>query len=623
MIKYLYKLNTKSNYDALDNAEHIYLPGVSYLTETGEVIFDNWGIKNQCLRQEIQQLSGITELSKRRVRALTNEIFTRTIMTEQSKKPFIYDGMYMENGQMYEGKSGEVSGLSYTGNEWVQNNSSIFNEDELNVPVLQFVFNAFDNFGFLDSQEMAEANVVLNPNNTTPVTDAATIAEIDAEIYNAVNDMEPIGATLEEIYNCDLVKAFNFETNEINFAGAFNYYMLSDLTSDWDISDFDRIKTRYAMDSQENIYIQVSAFGARWNSSTNMYTFQCPDCMEMKKLTGLSNFEDCVYDMDGTPVFGDTITLETVANPFANSQTMEKLAIPEQINYMAAGTLENTPELEEVHLLGINDYGNVAFGWGGHDSLTQVHFYQPTGLIAGGNYVFGDATEWADNPINGAVIGDLMSGTYDPTDGQSQGIDDSGTRSTKGGAENNTNTVAEITSQSLEEQILNAIGGIKFIFHYKLQTIGELSNNPGTGLPGPGIPVTPDRGASTDYISDVPMDFIIYQFLCSSNTPYSFYGLLSGGNEGGTISTGGGGLKGGSKGANDPEYLLGNILFILQDSDAKKLSAALSDEDSQLYCPALAQRILPYSILKNQASNFDNGGGIHTEPLVPGNDAVV
>ena len=614
MIKYLYKLNTKSNYDALDNAEHIYLPGVSYLTETGEVIFDNWGIKNQCLRQEIQQLSGITELSKRRVRALTNKVFATITTIERSGKPFICDGMYMENGQMYEGKGEEVSGLSYTGNEWAQYNSSIFDEDELNVSAFGFVFNTFNSFGSLDSQNMAEANVVLNPNNTTPVTDAATIAEIDAEIYDAINNEKPIGATLEEIYNCDLVKAFNFETNEINFIGAFVYYnFINFQNNDWDVSDFIRIKTRYAMDNQENIYIQVSAFGAMYNSSPTVYTLQCPDCMEMKKLTGLSNFEDCEYDMDGTPVFGDTITLETVANPFATSQTMEKLAIPEQINYMAAGTLENTPELEEVHLLGINDYGNVAFGWGGHDSLTQVHFYQPTEITKGGNYVFGDATKWADNPINWEVIAALMLGDYDPTDEDDVGTENP-EKGTKGGSENE-NT----TTQSIEEQILNAIGGIKFIFHYKLKTIGELNN---TGNE-PVTPVDPGagRGASTDDISNVPMDFIIEQFLCVSDSPYSLYGY-SGGNEGGAISTGGGGLRGGSKGANDLEYLLENILFILQDSDAKKLVAALSDEDSQLYCPALAQRILPYSILKNQASNSDNidlgdlGGGTVT-PYVP------
>ena len=125
------------------------------------------------------------------------------------------------------------------------------------------------------------------------------------------------------------------------------------------------------------------------------------------------------------------------------------------------------------------------------------------------------------------------------------------------------------------------------------------------------------------------MDLIIYQFLCVANTDYSFYGYSGSGD--GKVKVDDeneGGLRGGSKGANDPYYLLENVLFILQDSDAQKLSAALRDENSQLYCPALAQRILPYSILKNQASNSDNidpgdlGGGVIVTPTDPGVGAL-
>ena len=244
---------------------------------------------------------------------------------------------------------------------------------------------------------------------------------------------------------------------------------------------------------------------------------------------------------------------------------------------MATGTLENTPELEEVHLLGINNYGNVAFGWSGHDSLTQVHFYQPTESTRQGSYIFGDATEWADNSINGEVIRDLMSGEYttEPVT-PSTPIIVHATGGSKSGTDNS-NTLADTTSQPTEEEILNAIGGIKFIFHCKLKTFGEID----------GIM------SSTDPLYNVPMDFIIEQFLCSRSLPYSF----------------------GADFGTDVPSLLRNVLFILQDSDAKKLITALRDQDSELFCPELAQRILPYSILKNQASNFDNGDT--GDPLIP------
>ena len=59
MTKYLYKLNQQSDYNTADDNQEIIIPAVSLITENSNVIFDNLGIKDLTLREEISTISNI------------------------------------------------------------------------------------------------------------------------------------------------------------------------------------------------------------------------------------------------------------------------------------------------------------------------------------------------------------------------------------------------------------------------------------------------------------------------------------------------------------------------------------------------------------------------------------
>ena len=546
MTKYLYKLNQQSDYNTADDNQEIIIPAVSLITENSNVIFDNLGIKDPTLREEISTISNIQQLSKRRVRSLTNSVFAS--ITPQWPQYYFKNNITV--GQ--DGTGSDNNDYRTVMNEFVEISTPIIQNNSVDLSMVQRGFQPIISFGQLTDSSL---NVTV-PGQYTPVTDPDEINAIDRQIAEAFADAG-MGLTVEQIfslaYENNAVTSLNFSPQEINALGGVGYYGLSE-SGDFNVDGTKRIKTRYSKDSSGNVYHQFSAVAPEL--SVQYSTLASPNCMEIKKMTGLSDFPNYTYNF-GTEEWGaDT-------NPFANSSTIEKLALPNSIATMSSNLLQNTPALQEVHLHGIKYYNDLAFGLSGHQNLTEVHFYNPTtdpligdepispDLLAE-KFIFGNETEWPNAPI--------------------------------------TNTTDTVDPDNL--------GGIKFIFHTKLNKIQTSNfalvhkNRTGDAIDTTGLPET------------IPFDPILGLFMCEWQLDYSLDGSAAQPTVPQEL------LRGSSNGS-----LISNVLFILQDEDYIKLLQFLASIADQNATNCLIGRILPISVLSGDISKVNTNYYIGSAPL--------
>lgn len=549
MTKYLYKLNQQSDYNTADDNQEIIIPAVSLITENSNVIFDNLGIKDLTLREEISTISNIQQLSKRRVRSLTNSVFTS--ITPQWPQYYFKNNITV--GQ--DGTGSDNNDYSTDMNEFVEISTPIIQNNSVDLSMAQAGYESIIGFGQLTDSSL-NVNVTV-PGQYTPVTDPDEINAIDQQIAEA---FAGLGLTVEQFfsfaYENPAVTSLNFSPQEINALGGVGYYALS-VSSDFNVDGIKRIKTRYSKDSSGNVYHQFSAVAPELSEQYS--TLASPNCMEIKKMTGLSDFPNYTYN-------SDTEEWDTCTNPFANSSTIEKLALPNSIATMSSNLLQNTPALQEVHLHGIKYYNDLAFGLSGHQNLTEVHFYNPTtdpliddepispDLLAK-KFIFGNETEWPNAPIT------KTTDTVDPDN----------------------------------------LGGIKFIFHTKLNKIQTsnfaLVHENRTG----------DVIDTTDLPETIPFDPILGLFMCEWHLDYS----LDGSADQPTVPQEP--LRSSSNGS-----LISNVLFILQDEDYIKLLQFLTSIANQDVTNCLIGRILPISVLSGDISkvntNYYIGSVYHVIP---------
>ena len=552
MTKYLYKLNQQSDYNTADDNQEIIIPAVSLITENSNVIFDNWGIKDPTLREEISTISNIQQLSKRRVRSLTNSVFAS--ITPQWPQYYFKNNITV--GQ--DGTGSDNNDYSTVMNEFVEISTPVIQNNSVDLNMAQAGYESIVGFGQLTDSSL-NVNVTV-PGQYTPVTDPDEINAIDRQIAEAFADAG-MGLTVEQIfslaYENNAVTSLNFSPQEINALGGVGYYALS-VYSDFNVDGIKRIKTRYSKDNSGNVYHQFSAVAPELSEQYS--TLASPNCMEIKKMIGLSNFSNYTYN-SSTEEWG------ALANPFANSSTIEKLALPNGITTMSSNLLQNTPALQEVHLHGIKYYNDLAFGLSGHQNLTEVHFYNPTtdpliddepispDLLAE-KFIFGNEAEWPNAPI--------------------------------------TNTRDTVNP--------NNLGGIKFIFHTKLNKIQTsnfaLVHENRTG----------DVIDTTDLPETIPFDPILGLFMCEWQLDYSLGGSAS------QPTVPQESLRSSSNGS-----LISNVLFILQDEDYLELLHFLDSIVNQDVTNCLIGRILPISVLSGDISKVDTNYYIGSvENVTPG-----
>ena len=535
MTKYLYKLNQQTDYNTADDNQEIIIPAVSLITENSNVIFDNWGIKDPTLREEISTISNIQQLSKRRVRSFTNSVFTS--ITPQWPQYYFTNNITV--GQ--DGMGSDNNDYSAIMNEFVEISTPIIQNNSVETNLLMGCFECIIGFGQLTDSEGVTFTV---PGQYTPVTDPDEINAIDQQIAEAFATQ---GLTVEQFfsfaYENPAVISLNFSPQEINGLGGLGYYIISQ-NGNFNVEGTKRIKTRYSKDNSGNVYHQFSAVAPQ--VSAQYSTLVSPNCMEIKKMIGLSNFSNYTYNSN-TEEWG------ALANPFANSSTIEKLALPNGITTMSSNLLQNTPALQEVHLHGIKYYNELAFGLSGHQNLTEVHFYNPTTDpliydepirpdLLGEKFIFGNETEWPNAPI--------------------------------------TNTRDTVNP--------NNLGGIKFIFHTKLNKI-QTSN---FALVHEDL--TGDVIDTTNLPETIPFDPILGLFMCEWHLDYSLDGSAS------QPTVPQEPLRSSSNGS-----LISNVLFILQDEDYLELLQFLASIVDQDVTNCLIGRILPISVLSGDISKVD------------------
>ena len=203
MTKYLYKLNQQSDYNTADDNQEIIIPAVSLITENSNVIFDNLGIKDPTLREEISTISNIQQLSKRRVRSLTNSVFAS--ITPQWPQYYFKNNITV--GQ--DGTGSDNNDYSTVMNEFVEISTPIIQNNSVDLSMVQRGFQPIISFGQLTDSSL---NVTV-PGQYTPVTDPDEINAIDRQIAEAFADAG-MGLTVEQIfslaYENNAVTSLNF-----------------------------------------------------------------------------------------------------------------------------------------------------------------------------------------------------------------------------------------------------------------------------------------------------------------------------------------------------------------------------------------------------------------------------
>lgn len=161
------------------------------------------------------------------------------------------------------------------------------------------------------------------------------------------------------------------------------------------VVDYINRKTRYVMDSESNVYVQFYSTTVR----NSVQRISAANLTEFKKLIGLTNFADGDWDLGWTST-----------TPFSSQN--EVIYLPKQISYLPSMCFHGCTNLREIHLLGIDTIGNVAFGWDNKKNIQEIHFYTPIEEV-GDHFPLGNNYDWAeDTPIKFIFHYKLSNGNY-------------------------------------------------------------------------------------------------------------------------------------------------------------------------------------------------------------------